>query len=90
MYARGRKKGMVRFTYKAVDGVQDVSLAADFNGWSLVPMKRQKDGQFAVEMPVAPGTHEYKFLVDGTWQTDPDHTDWALNPHGTFNSVAQV
>jgi 1,4-alpha-glucan branching enzyme len=90
MYAQGRKKNSVRFSFKAVDGAHDVCLAADFNEWQPVPMRRQKDGRFIVEVPLSPGPHEYKFLVDGTWQTDPDHTDWVLNPHGTFNSVAHV
>jgi hypothetical protein len=53
-------------------------------------MKKQKDGSFALEVLLPPGEHEYKFLVDGQWMADPDHSRCAPNPYGSFNSVAKV
>ena len=65
-----------------------VCIAGDFNGWKPEAMRRQKDGSFVRIVPLDRGSYEYKFLMDGDWTPDPDHRDWALNPHGTVNSVA--
>jgi 1,4-alpha-glucan branching enzyme len=90
MYKNGRKKGTVRFAIKPNGGTKKVQLAGCFNNWKPVPMQRQKSGSFVKVLSMSPGTYEYKFLVDGEWQHDLDHSDWAVNPHGTLNSVAQV
>jgi 1,4-alpha-glucan branching enzyme len=90
MIAKGAKKGQTKFVLKPADGTKQVSLAAGFTEWKATPMKKQKDGSFALTVAVPPGTHEYKFVVDGQWVVDPDNNKWALNPYGTLNSVAQV
>lgn len=55
----------------------------DFNDWDPVahPMKRQPDGAWAAQVPLADGRHHYRFLVDGKSMLDPraegvdrDHT----------------
>lgn len=89
MYDKGRKKGTVRFSVKPLGGAKKVSIAGDFNDWQPAPLRKSKD-EFALTLPVAGGTHEYKFLVDGQWIVDPDNSAWALNPYGTLNSVAQI
>ena len=50
-------------------------------------MRRQRDGTYVKVVPVRPGTHEYKYIVDGEWTVDPDHGVWAMNCYGTMNSV---
>lgn len=90
MYTKARKKGTVRFVIKPGGGAKKVDLAGCFSGWKPVPMQRQKDGTFAKVVSLPAGTYEYKFIVDGQWRGDPDHSNWAMNPFGTLNSVAQV
>lgn len=90
MIAKGAKKGQLKFVFKAADGAKQVALAADFTEWKAAPMKKQKDGSYALTVAVPAGTHEYKFIVDGNWVVDPDNNKWALNSYGTLNSVAQA
>ncbi len=90
MFDKGTKKGTVRFTLKPAPPAKQVMLAGDFNEWKPVALKKQKDGSFAVVMPLRAGVYEYKYIVDGQWVVDPDNSRWALNPYGTLNSVAQV
>ncbi|HUT60520.1 MAG TPA: glycogen-binding domain-containing protein [Phycisphaerae bacterium] len=90
MYAKGSKNGTVRFSLKPPGGAKRVMLAGSFNGWKPAPMRKQKGGAFALTVPLASGSHEYKFIVDGEWVVDSENPTWAMNPYGTFNSVAQV
>lgn len=88
MYGKGRKKGMVRFALKPIDGAEKVAVAGDFSNWQAVPLRKGKGGIFARHVPVAQKSFEYKFIVDGRWVKDPDNSHWAKNAFGTFNSVA--
>ncbi len=90
MYKSGLKKGTIRFSLVSERSVRSVSLAGTFSDWRLVTMKKQKDGSHMVTVPVAAGMHEYKFLVDGQWVVDPDHSAWTPNPYGTLNSIVQA
>lgn len=90
MFAKGRNKGTVRFTLRTGAPAKKVLLAGSFNDWRPAAMRKQKDGSFAVSIPLTAGTYEYKFVVDGQWMVDPDNSAWAVNPHGTLNSIAQI
>jgi len=49
---------------------KDVYLCGTFNGWQKLRMSRShKD--FVAMIELGEGDHEYKFLVDGQWITDP-------------------
>lgn len=39
---------------------------------------------------LAPGTYEYKFVVDGEWVLDESNPNFAANDFGTLNSVINV
>ena len=88
MVTKGRKKGTMRFAVKPEKAAASVMLAGDFNDWKPLAMRRQKDGTFVAIVALSSGSHEYKFIFDDQWRTDPDHNTWALNPYGTLNSVA--
>ncbi|MGC9454817.1 MAG: glycogen-binding domain-containing protein [Phycisphaerae bacterium] len=90
MYQKGRKKGTVRFSLTPSNEAKQAYVAGDFSGWQPVRMRRNKNGEFVAVMPVPPGTHEYKFLVDDDWTVDPENSVWSMNPYGTLNSVVQV
>jgi hypothetical protein len=73
-------------------GAKQVFLCGEFNGWSpdATPMKRKGDGHWETTLWLAPGRHEYKFVVDGNWKHDPLARVNVWNQQGTLNSVAQV
>jgi 1,4-alpha-glucan branching enzyme len=89
MVKKGSKPGALTFSIKPADNVARVCLAGDFTDWRPLAM-RKRSGAFSVTVPVPPGAHEYKFIADGLWRTDPDHSDWAANPYDTLNSVVTV
>jgi 1,4-alpha-glucan branching enzyme len=72
--------------------VSSVSGAGDFNNWNTIshPMKRDKKGVWKVSLNLAPGTYQYRFFVDGGWQSDPSCTDCVENLFGTLNCVRKV
>jgi 1,4-alpha-glucan branching enzyme len=69
---------------------ESVSIAGDFSDWNPTPMKRDKKGVWKTSLSVAPGTYQYRFFVDGQWQSDPSCSDFVENPFGTFNCVKKV
>ena len=71
---------------------RSVSVAGDFNKWDTMshPMKKDKKGVWKVSLNLIPGTYQYRFFVDGDWQTDPNCTTIVENPFGTFNCVMNV
>ena len=87
MYAKGPKKGTVKFSLKPKSAVKNISVVGDFNQWTPTSLKKQKDGCYVANVPVNKECFEYKFLVDGQWVVDPDHSQWAMNPYGTPNSL---
>ena len=84
------KKGTIRFVYSPDGSVNQVCLAGSFNNWQPVAMKKQKNGIYALELKMSKGQHQYKFVVDGVWQSDPANTDTVANTLGTVNSVLIV
>ena len=41
-------------------------------------------------MLLAPGRHEYKFVVNNEWVTDPENPESMPNGQGSNNSVRHV
>ena len=82
----------VRFRLSADPGSQ-VFVAGTFNNWDPTanPLKdNPNSGHFKVALHVAPGTHQYKFVVNGAWIADPNCTDSAPSGYGSMNSVLHV
>ncbi len=71
---------------------ESVSIAGHFNNWNTIshPMKKDKKGVWKTSLNLAPGNHQYRFFVDGEWQSDPSCTDCVENPFGTLNSLKKV
>ena len=72
----------------------EVFVAGTFNGWdpSLHPLRPSASGNGLLQatLLLPPGRHEYKFIVNGAWQADPECSECTLNPFGTLNSVVEV
>jgi cyclomaltodextrinase len=62
-----------RFVPASGQNPRHVFVAGDFNGWSTdaTPMHRHGSA-YTVKVPLTPGIHHYKFVVDGNWLNDPE------------------
>ncbi len=88
----GAGGGTCQVTFShAADGAGQVFLAGEFNGWSdsATPMT-SKDGVWTKVLALAPGTYQYKFVVDGQWMQDPANPEGTGDGFGGQNSVVHV
>ncbi|MGI6495231.1 MAG: glycogen-binding domain-containing protein [Kiritimatiellia bacterium] len=70
-----------------------VFVAGDFNGWDPTAKAltdKAGTGLYKAILLLAPGTYEYKFVINGTWTVDPECKEWVKNNMGTLNSVLRV
>ena len=76
----------------AAPNAKSVYLAGTFNHWSTssTPMKKDWKGTWRTTIRMKPGRCEYKFLVDGSWWTDPTSKETSNNPFGGTNSTIWV
>ena len=86
---RTRSRQTFSFTAPAAMSVQ---LVGEFTQWQARPIQMQKspEGVWRTTVALEPGTHHYRFLVDGQWRDDPECTLRVPNPFGTQNSVRRV
>ena len=88
MTSKQNKK--VSFSFAAPSTAKEVFLCGDFNAWGRgTPMKRKGDS-WSADLEIAPGEHEYKFLVDGVWFNDPSAVKQVPNIWGSENSLIIV
>jgi hypothetical protein len=53
-------------------GATDVRLAGSFTQWQPeYQLHETAPGLWRVTLPLTPGVHDYAFIVDGHWMTDP-------------------
>jgi 1,4-alpha-glucan branching enzyme len=85
----GKKK--VTFSFVAPDA-KVVSLAGSFTNWNQAPiqLKQDKAGVWKKTLTLEPGQYEYRLLVDGQWQDDPQCDLHVPNQFGTQNCLRVV
>ena len=75
-------------------GAAEIFLAGDFNDWECdsarYRLRRYRGDIWKKKVVLASGRHEYRFVVDGCWWTDPENPERVTNPYGTENSVVTV
>ncbi len=74
-------------------GPQEVQVAGSFNDWEPdrgVVTRREPDGTWEKVVYLAPGTYEYRLVVDGQWQADPANEARVPNPLGSENSELRI
>ena len=71
---------------------QTVGLAGSFNNWdpARTPMRKGGSGAWVARVLLSAGRHEYRFVADGNWISDPNAKESVPNPHGGVNSVVVV
>lgn len=69
-----------------------VMLVGNFTHWQEKPISltKREGGVWSVTVELPPGTHHYRFLVDGEWRDDPECTVRVPNPFGTDDAVREV
>ena len=85
---------LVRFVFvDSSRAAHSVALVGDFNAWRLGSSKLAETGVpgvWTASVPLAPGRHEYAFVVDGKrWVADPTATT-RHDDFGTESSVMTV
>jgi|SRR5208337_4240372 len=70
----------------------EVHLAGSFNDWNTgsLPLKKEKDGMWKINVKLPKGRHEYKYFTDGKWAQNMPCSITAPNTFGTNNCVAAV
>ena len=79
----------VTFTYVNPQA-KSVAVAGSFNQWNPKshPMKVEARGHWSAAVKLAPGRHEYRFVVNGgIWVDDPTCKERCQNPLGGQNCV---
>ncbi len=82
----------VAFSVNAPPG-SDVYVTGTFNHWNGSSQKMTDisgEGDYHVSLMLLPGTYEYKFVINGQYQSDPNCPTWEINEFGTLNSVISV
>lgn len=86
------KTKKVQFECAAEPGSQ-VFVAGTFNDWSPTanPLKdSQGSGHFKTALELPAGTHEYKFVMNGVWISDPKCPDQVSDGCGALNSMLKI
>lgn len=85
------RKKKVEFVLHASEA-KTVAVAGTFNGWDAArtPLKRGGDGTWKASVSLPTGRHEYRFVVDDQWVSDPKAKETVTNPHGSDNLVLIV
>ena len=76
----------------AAPSASEVCVAGEFTGWEKQPIKLSRDngGVWQAKVPLPQGRHQYRFIVDGEWQDDPQCQECIANSFGSRNSVIQI
>jgi 1,4-alpha-glucan branching enzyme len=71
---------------------KSVELVGDFTHWhqQSIPLQRDPKGIWTASVALAPGTHRYRFIVDGEWRDDPACQSRAPNPFGSEDMLRQA
>ena len=73
---------------------QNIFFACSIDDWVQHPMvlsmdDRNLDFEWKFNINLPPGTHEYKYIVDGVWRHDASESS-VDNIYGTYNNVVTI
>jgi len=93
-YTKTGRSCRVTFELPAEVKAQSACLCGEFNDWdqSSHPMKRRKDGSFALTISLKPGRqYRYRYLLDNTrWENDWAADSYVPNALGSEDSVVNI
>ncbi len=69
-----------------------VQIVGDFNNWGMDQnfLIKNHNGTWDINLKLRSGRHEYKYIIDGEWHTDPKNPNTVQSPYGGVNSVLEV
>ena len=80
----------VTFTHTSATATT-VFVAGQFNNWSQSANPLTKNGStWTTTIPMAQGSYQYKFVVNGVWMLDPANPFTAPDGYGGYNSKLAV
>ena len=85
----------VVFNYRPDSKPKQIFLAGSFNDWNpsndkFLMKDDDGDGTFSITVKLAPGTYQYKFVIDGQWTKDPYSPSDAPDGFGGRNGKFDV
>ncbi|MBL7472979.1 hypothetical protein [Robertkochia sediminum] len=84
-------KASTSFSLSGFGNANTVCLAGSFNNWNPTSIPMEKNGdQWKTCIDLRGGKHHYKFIVDGTWITDPNNDIKEYDADGNLNSVIMI
>ena len=88
---RSATEQLVHFEFSD-PAARKVCIAGSFNDWhadasEMIPMG---SGKWVKDLELAPGTYEYRLVIDGKWVTDPRCAHSVPNAFGETNSLLVV
>jgi 1,4-alpha-glucan branching enzyme len=77
-----------RFFFKGNGKEKSVLISGSFNQWSTTgwPLQKNDEGWY-IDLQLAPGRYEYKYIVDGKWIQDRENLLEMDDNYGAENSV---
>jgi 1,4-alpha-glucan branching enzyme len=86
-----RSDKSVEFVLK-MPQAQSACIAGSFNNWDAkkTPMRKEGSAGWKASVPLPAGRHEYRFVVDGQWISDPNARESVKNQFGSTNSIVVV
>jgi chromosome partitioning protein len=86
------KKAKKQFFIHAPEAT-NVKIVGNFNNWipaDASNMERKADGTWTKNFFLAPGSYQYRFVVDGKWVEDNNNPKFVINSYGDKNSVIEI
>lgn len=94
--AKSVKRKRITLKFEGEPGLE-VFVAGSFNDWVIEEkdkkakkLKEKEDGQYAINLMLPLGDHQYKFYCDESWYADPKAEEQTPNIFGTYNSLLTV
>ncbi|HEV3470164.1 MAG TPA: M56 family metallopeptidase [Pyrinomonadaceae bacterium] len=83
--------GNTTFRLKGYPNARIVAVAGTFNNWNQSQLLFAREGdEWLCRVYLPPGTHQYKFIVDGNWLVDPANSRTVHDERGILNSLLRT
>jgi 1,4-alpha-glucan branching enzyme len=90
----GARKVEVTFRMPPLDGVVELNLCGDFNGWRVEgePLRQESDGSWSARLVLEAGkSYRFRYFDNqGRWHNDWDADSYVPNTFGTEDSVVDL
>jgi beta-lactamase regulating signal transducer with metallopeptidase domain len=83
--------GATTFRLRGYPNARIVALAGSFNKWNQSQLLFVREGdEWVCRVNLARGKHQYKFIIDGDWITDPGNPKVVADERGNQNSLLTI